>query len=95
MTRSSGAALPMAGVSLLTLAMLGVAVIAGAASPSDSARADGLALDIPPAYLAAYQAASRSASPSAPTAGHTSPPSVRSKRITDGRARRASTRGRT
>ena len=58
MTRSGGAALPIAGVSLLTLAMLGVAVIAGAATPSDSARADGLALDIPPAYLAAYQAAS-------------------------------------
>ena len=58
MTRSGGAALPIAGVSLLTLAMLGLAVIAGAATPSDSARADGLALDIPPAYLAAYHAAS-------------------------------------
>src|SRR4051794_10550505 len=58
MTRSSGGALPIAGVSLLTVAMLGLAVIAGAATPSDSARVDGLALDIPPAYLAAYQAAS-------------------------------------
>ena len=39
------------------LGMLGVAVIAGAATPSDSVRSDGLTLDIPPAYLAAYHAA--------------------------------------
>ena len=57
MTKSGGAALPIAGVSLLMLGMLGVAVIAGAATPSDSVRSDGLTLDIPPAYLAAYDAA--------------------------------------
>ena len=69
MTRPGGAALPIAGVSLLTLAMLGVAVIAGAATPSDSARVDGLALDIPPAYLAAYQAGRRSLQARRQTAG--------------------------
>ena len=58
MTKSGGAALPIVGTSLLTLGILGVAVFAGAATPSAPARGDGMTLDIPPAYLAAYHAAS-------------------------------------
>jgi hypothetical protein len=56
-SRPGVAAVATGGMALVMLATLGVAVIAGAATPAGVSAPDGSALDIPPAYLAAYRAA--------------------------------------